>query len=191
MLWFNQRIKVVLRPPVVCLEGITINYDLTPQKASNLLLHNDMSIASWPQDKMKYWNGGKTGTVNNATFPLLRLESKFDTTRGRSMQRDAQINFAWPVEIASLALPQNSPRRVMHELRNIGIDTIVALRQSGEELCILPIGNGWHVEAKPHCFCLNIKCVCHEHANCNGFARFPASCTWTPDTLLAGAIQVK
>ncbi len=125
--------RLVLPQPAYRLEGVKIDYGLTPKQAVELLSGSNPDIGLWPEDKMELWHGGKTGIVE-ATLPILWDRQSFNTAQGRQKQEASGIGFGWPVEIASLALPENEPEQIRKALYDLGMWWLVALRQSNEEL---------------------------------------------------------
>lgn len=125
--------RLVLPQPAYRLEGVRIDYGLTPQQAVELLPGSNPDIALWPEDKIALWHGGKTGVVE-ATLPILWDRQSFTTAQGRQKQKASGIGFSWPVEIASLALPENEPEQIRKALYDLGIWWLVSLRQSSKEL---------------------------------------------------------
>ena len=125
--------RLVLPQPAYRLEGVKIDYGLTPKQAAELLSGSNPDIALWPEDKMELWHGDKTGVVE-ATLPILWDRQPFTTAQGRQKQEASEIGFSWPVEIASLALPENDPEQIRKALHEMGMWWLVALRQSDEEL---------------------------------------------------------
>jgi len=132
-------VRIVVPMPVYRLKKVIINWDLTPKQAVGLLSGSNPDIALWPEggDRMGLWNGGKTGVEKGMTLPIYWDRRSFSTAEGRQKQAASGIGFAWPVVIASLALPENEPERVRKELnedKKIGMWALVALRRSDEEL---------------------------------------------------------
>ncbi|MEI8143413.1 MAG: hypothetical protein WCG48_02255 [Candidatus Berkelbacteria bacterium] len=125
-------VRLVVPQLAYRLEGVRINYDLTPKETVGLLSGSNSDIALWPEDKMGLWNDGKTGVVEDAVLPFLWPKQSFSTAQGR--QQQAPIGYVLPVELASLALPENDPQRIRKEINALGIWALVALRQSDEEL---------------------------------------------------------
>ena len=155
-------VRIVVPMPVYRLKKVIINWDLTPKQAVGLLSGSNPDIALWPEggDQMGLWNGGKTGVEEGMTLPIYWDRRSFSTAEGRQKQAASGIGFAWPVVIASLALPENEPERVRKELnedKEIGMWALVALRQRDEELwlhdgsfrpfclCLSPYGFGFHL----------------------------------------------
>ena len=123
----------IVSPNTIKLVEVMINYDLTPRDACGLLPTSDSELHLLANGML--WNGGRTGIVK-ATIPIHFGRNQFTTATGRQRMCDLGIGFAWPVEIASLALPENDPDRFLEDLRDQGIFRIVALRQSDKELYI-------------------------------------------------------
>ena len=167
--------RLVLPQPAYRLEGVKIDYGLTPKQAAELLSGSNPDIALWPEDKMELWHGGKTGVVE-ATLPILWDRQPFTTAQGRQKQEASEIGFSWPVEIASLALPENEPEQIRKALHDLGMWWLVALRQSDEEL--------WRRAGRFRPFFLHLRPACFE---------FGLGCTgggWDGGSALAGAPQV-
>lgn len=167
--------RLVLPQPAYRLEGVKIDYDLMPKQAVELLSGSNPDIGLWPEDKMELWNGGKTGVVET-TLPILWDRQSFTTAQGRQKQEASGIGFALPVEIASLALPENEPEQIRKALHELGMWWLVALRQSDEEL--------WQHDSVFRPFCLVLFPDCFEFGL--GFA----GVDWDDLSALAGAPQV-
>lgn len=126
--------RLVVLQPAYRLEDVKFDYRLTPKQAVELLPGSNTDIALWPEDKLDLWNGGQTGIVERANLPIIWPGRSFSTAEGRREQEASGIGFAWPVEIASLLLPENEPERIRKELNSMGVWWLVALRRSNEEL---------------------------------------------------------
>ena len=167
--------RLVLPQPAHRLEGVKIDYGLTPKQAAELLSGSNPDIALWPEDKMELWHGGKTGVVE-ATLPILWDRQPFTTAQGRQKQEASEIGFSWPVEIASLALPENEPEQIRKALHDLGMWWLVALRQSDEEL--------WRRDDRFRPFCL---CLYPDDFR---FGLGDADFDWNDGHALVGAPQV-
>lgn len=141
-------VRLVLPQPTYRLEGVRIDYGLTPEQTVKLLPGSNPDIALWPEDKIELWHGGKTGVVE-VTLPILWNRQFYTTARGRQEQEAFGVGFGWPVEIASLALPENEPERIRKVLHELGMWWLIALRQSDEEL--------WRYEDDFHLFYLDLR----------------------------------
>lgn len=159
------------------LEGVKIDYDLTPRRAIELLPDSNPDIALWPEDKMNLWNGGKAGIVEEATLPIFWPKKSFSTAAGRQEQETLGIGFSWPVEIASIALLKKKDlQRIREELNKLGIWYLVALRTKNEEL--------WQRVGCFRPFCLYLNPLYFE------FNLGNAGNDWDDRSALVGAPQV-
>ena len=169
-----SKVRLVIPQPTYRLEGVRINYDLTPRQTVKLLSGSNSDIANWPDDLMHLWNGGKSGVVEGATLPFLWRHRQFSTAQGR--QEQAPIGYVLPVELASLALPENDPQQIQKMLTEQGIYALVALRQSDEEL--------WRLDGFFRPFCLSLDPRCFRfYLSCAGEA-------WDGPCALPGSPQV-
>jgi len=109
----------------VLIHGVTINYDLPPAKAVSGLPSNPHIASDYLKE---LWNGGKSGIVKGVTIPLCWPRNRFDTTRGRELQRE--IGYGLPAELVVLFQEGNHAGRIRHRLWDIGIRWIVALGES-------------------------------------------------------------
>jgi len=167
--------RLVLPQPAHRLEGVKIDYGLTPKQAAELLSGSNPDIALWPEDKMELWHGGKTGVVE-AALPILWDRQSFTTAQGRQKQEASGIGFGWPVEVASLALPENEPEQIRKALHELGIWWLVALRQSDKELWLHNGGfRPFYLRRSPDYFEFGLDC---------------AGGDWSGSDALAGAPQV-
>ncbi len=168
--------RLVLPQPAYQLKGVKIDYGLTPKQAVGLLPESNPDIAKWPEELMGLWNGGQTGVVEAATLPILWDHQEFNTAQGRQKQEASGIGFSWPVEIASLALPENEPEQIRNGLYELGMRWLVALRQSNEEL--------WRLDGRFRPFCLGLGPVYF------GFGLDFATGVWGGNGALPGSPQV-
>lgn len=169
-------VRIERSQPHWWLRDVEISYDLMPQEAFDLLPGSNCDIKSWPEDQMCRWNGGKTGVVK-ADIPLLRLPQAYATDQGRQRQEESGIGFSLPVEIASLALPQNEPAKTQLELnKQEKMWALVVLGQSDEKLLQL-CGSSWS-------FCLYLYPYYFK------FNLVRTDYDWGGDNVLAGAPQV-
>jgi len=140
-------VRIVVPKPVIWLKGFKIDYSLTPEQAEGLLPGS--SIASWPADLMGLWNGGKTGVVERAALPIYWERRRFTIAQCRQKQEASGIGFGWPVELASLALPENKPERIARALNKLGMWILVVLRPRDKELL--------RRQGSSHPFCFNLE----------------------------------
>jgi len=172
----DRVVPCLVAPPIYWLEGVKIDYSLTPEQAVARLSVSNPDIALWPEDKMGLWNGGKAGILERATLPIFWDKYRFTTAQGRQKQEVSKIGFVWPVEIVSLAaLPENDPQRIKKELNKLGIWSLVVLRISNKEL--------WRRDGdfRPFFFYLDPDC-----------SRFGLGYTrheWDPSCAMVGAPQ--
>lgn len=160
-------IEIVSQELVVA-RGVTIDYDLTPEKAFKLLPeYSNQKIKRIP---LPVWNGGKSGQ-RLIDIHLVRPQRSTPTTEGRRLvvAGATGLTNALPIEVAALA----DLRRQIWEAE---IWWVAALQSSDEHLWR---GLGGYRQV----FCLDCD------PGYPGFSLYWADCGWLPRGAFAGLPQ--